>query len=214
VLFRDFSSQWRNLEATVDFSKFKPSDWLKAGGGLVMLIAYFLSWWNIDGAPGGLGSVSGSEYFLTGTVPWILLVAIGVFTVLAVLDIFKLPPTFPAPLIFLAAAALSVLLILVRFFSDGFDTSIYGGSLPTSRGAGLFLALLAGIAVLAGSLIGFKESGGQLNDLKDMNKLKSQFGGGSGTGATPPPPPGGGFTPPPPPPPAGGPPPPPPPPRA
>ncbi len=195
----------------MDFSKFKPSDWLKAGGGLVMLIAFFLTWWTITGVSSG---ASGSDYFLTGTVPWILLVAIGVFTVLAALDIFKLPATIPTSLVFLGASALAFLLILIRFFSDGLDVPA-GYSFPTERGAGLYLALLAAIAVLVGSFLGFKEGGGDLNDLKDMNKLKSQFSGGSSAAGTPPPPPpGGGFTPPPPPPPAGGTPPPPPPPRA
>lgn len=184
----------------MDFSKFKPSDWLKAGGGLVMLIAYFLAWWSLDGASGfsSLGSTSGSDYFFTGTVPWLILVAIGVLTVLSVMDVFKLPSTLPLPLIFLGASALAFLLVLIRFFSDGFDT-VAGFDFPTSRGVGLYLALLASIAVLAGSFLGFKEAGGNLNDLKDMNKLKGQFGGPAGA---PPPPPG--MQPPPPPPPPGG----------
>lgn len=197
----------------MDFSKFKPSDWLKAGGGLVMLIAYFLTWWELDipGASefGGDTGVSGSEYFFTGTVPWILLVVIGVLTVLAALDVWRLPSTIPAPLVFLAAAALSLLLLIIRFFSDGVD-DVPGFDIPTKRGIGLYLALLAGIAVLAGCVMAFKESGGSLNDLKDMNKMKSQFSGGGSS--APPPPPGGGYSPPPPPPPSGGAPPPPPPP--
>ncbi|MCU1364663.1 MAG: hypothetical protein JWL72_4838 [Ilumatobacteraceae bacterium] len=197
----------------MDFSKFKPSDWLKAGGGVVMLIAYFLSWWGYSASNQFVSvdySLSGSDYFFTGTVPWLILVAIGVLTVLAALDIFKLPATMPAPLIFLGASALAFLLVLIRFFSDGVD---YVGDTGLSRGAGLYLALLAAIAVVAGSFLGFKESGGDLNDLKDINKLKGQFGGPSGGPGAPPPPPGmqppppppppggGGFTPPPPPPP-------------
>ncbi|MEO6126198.1 MAG: hypothetical protein ABIR32_21065 [Ilumatobacteraceae bacterium] len=199
----------------MDFSKFKPSDWLKAGGGLVMLIAYFLSWWTLDVTGFGGGSFSGSDFFFTGTLPWILLVAIGVLTVLAALDVFKLPSTLPAPLIFLAASALSLVLILIRFTGPGHGIpSVVEDEF--SRSAGLYLALLAAIAVVAGCVMAFTESGGNLNDLKDMNKMKSQFGGGS----TPPPPPGGYGTPPPPPggmappppPPGGGTPPPPPPP--
>ena len=53
----------------------------------------------------------------------------------------------------------------------------------------------------------FKESGGDLNDLKDINKIKSQFGNSGGTsmgGGTPPPPPPPGMSPPPPPPPSMG----------
>jgi hypothetical protein len=46
--------------------------------------------------------------------------------------------------------------------------------------------------------MGFKESGGDFNDLKDMNKLKGAFQGSSDSAPPPPPP---GMTPPPPPPP-------------
>jgi hypothetical protein len=58
------------------------------------------------------------------------------------------------------------------------------------RGIGLFLALVAAVLVLAGSVIGFREAGGDLNDLKDIDKLKGQFGiKGAGDAPTPPPPP-------------------------
>lgn len=184
----------------MDFSKFKTSDWLKVGGGGVMLIAYFLKWWKLDVEFLSVGA-KGSNYFFTGTVPWILLIAVAVLTALSVLGIFKLPSSIPAPLVFLGAAALSFLLVLIRFFSDGVD-GLGGDGL--SRGIGLYLALLATIAVLAGCVLGFKESGGDLNDLTDMNKLKSQFntgGGSAGSVPPPPPPPPGSMTPPPPPPP-------------
>ncbi len=195
----------------MDFSKFKTSDWLKVGGGLVMLIAYFLDWWTLEISGFEGGAFSGSDFFFTGTVPWLLLVAIGVLTALMVLDVVKLPRTVPWHLIFLAASALSVLLILIRFTGPGHGLPDEAED-AFSRSAGLFLALLAAIAVVAGSALGFKESGGDLNDLKDMNKMKGQFNSGSGGGNRPPPPPG--MTPPPPPPPPGGGTPPPPPPPA
>ena len=69
------------------------------------------------------------------------------------------------------------------------------------RATGMYLAFAATAVACAGAFMGFKESGGDLNDLKDMNKLKSQFGGAGGGQAPPPPPPG--MSPPPPPPPAG-----------
>lgn len=185
----------------MDLSKFKTSDWMKVGGGGLMLVAYFLKWWKLDTDFGDFGA-KGSDYFFTGTVPWLLLLAVGVLTFLGAAGVFKLPGSVPAPLVFLAASALSLLLVLVRFFSDGVDTG--GVDSGLTRGIGLFLALAAAVVVLVGSVLGFKESGGDLNDLKDMNKLKSSFGGGTdGGGSTPPPPPPPGMTPPPPPPPAG-----------
>lgn len=208
----------------MDFSKFKTSDWLKVGGGLVMLIAGFLTWWqpSCDGAGTGTSAceaavdnlgldVNAFDLTFTGLLPWFLIVAIGVLTFLAVQGIFKLPASLPAPLIFLAASALSVLLVLIRVFADPFDSGLVDND-STERGFGLYLGFLAAAAVAAGCFLGFKESGGDINDLKDMNKLKASFGGGAAAapGSVPPPPPG--MAPPPPPPPAPGTPPPPPPP--
>jgi hypothetical protein len=204
----------------MDFSKFKTSDWLKVGGGGVFLIASFLGWWGLDDSEcGGVrecerlvdaNKANGWDYFFTGIVPTLLLVAIAVLTVLAIAGKLKMPANLPMPLVFLAASGLSVLLVLLRFFSDGIDNDAFFGEVETKRGIGLFLALLAAIVVLVGCVLGFKESGGDLNDLTDMDKLKGAFN--QGGGSTPPPPPG--MTPPPPPPPPGGmtPPPPPPPP--
>ena len=174
-----------------------------------MFIAFFLKWWKVDFLGESVGA-SGSDYFFTGTVPWLLLLAIAVLTVLTVGGVVKLPTSLPTPLIILAASALSFLLVLVRFFSNGVDSEFDDG---ITRGIGLFLALIAVIVVLVGAVLGFKESGGDLNDLKDVNKLKSQFnvGGGAAPGMTPPPPPGFSAAPPPPPAPAPPPPPPPPP---
>ena len=55
------------------------------------------------------------------------------------------------------------------------------------------LTFFGGVLAFAGALMGYQESGGNLSDLKDMNKMKSQFGGSG----NPPPPPG--MPPPPPP---------------
>jgi hypothetical protein len=186
----------------VDLSKFKTSDWLKIGGGAAMLIAGFLTWWKASIAGFGSEGAKAFDFFFTGTIPWLLLVAIGVLSFLAAAGIFKLPSTLPTGIIYLGASALALLLVIVRFLSSGVeDADLFeelGGEI--SRGPGLFIALLAAIAVVAGSFLGFKESGGDISDLTDMNKLKGQFGGSTG-GGTPPPPPPPGMTPPPPPPP-------------
>jgi hypothetical protein len=199
----------------MDFSKFKTSDWLKAGGGIAVLLFGFIAWsgdisevagidvsaadCRIGGCPDGPNMF---DHFFTGVIPWILLVAIGVLTFLAAAGIFRLPSSLPTPLIFLGASALATLLVVIRVII-GPKIGYLGVDAVWSRGIGMFIVLAGSIAVLVGSLQGFKESGGDLNDLKDMNKLKSSFGGGSNGGGTPPPPPPPGMMPPPPPPPAG-----------
>jgi hypothetical protein len=66
----------------------------------------------------------------------------------------------------------------------------------------MILSVVSGLAAFAGAFLGFKESGGDFNDLKDMNKIKGAFQGSGGGESAPPPPPPGMTPPPPPPPPA------------
>ena len=54
-----------------------------------------------------------------------------------------------------------------------------GGSV--GRGIGMILSAISGFVVFAGAFLGFKESGGDFGDLKDMNKLKSSFQSGGGS---------------------------------
>jgi hypothetical protein len=188
----------------VDFSKFKTSDWLKVGGGLGFLIFGFFDWTKVSG--GGF-SESGNnvfDFFFTGIVPWILIIGTAVVTVLLVMGSMK-AGSVPWPLITFAATALAALLLLLRLIFnpiEGKDAiEAFGGEV--GRGIGLWLSFIAGIVAAVGGFLGFQESGGDLSDLKDMNKLKAQFGGADGGSAPPPPPPPPGMTPPPPPPPAG-----------
>jgi len=197
------------LGDNVDVSKFKTTDWLKVGGGAVFFIAGFLTWWKVEfaGIPGTGGPLNGlSDYFGTVGLAWLIFTAIAVLTVLSVLDVFKLPSSLPVPLIFLAAAIVGLLLVLIRFLFDGIDTGgvdIGDFGVGISRGIGNWLGTAAAITIVVGCVLGFKESGGDLQDLKDIDKIKSQFGGSSDhVGGTPPPPPSpGGMAPPQPPPP-------------
>lgn len=197
----------------MDFSKFKTSDWLKIGGGIGFLIFGFVGWVTVSGF--GFADSGGNvfDFFFTGTIPWILIIGTAVLTVLLALG--KLPPKLPWALIMLAATGLALVLMLLRIVFnplEGKDLIESAGG-DVGRGAGMFLSFLSSAAAFAGAFLGFKESGGDLNDLTDVNKLKSQFNTGGGSpGSVPPPPPGSMGTPPPPPPPAASAPPPPPPP--
>ena len=63
----------------MDLSKFKPSDWLLVAAGAIMLIfGIVLDWAKV-------GSVSGNgpfDYFFTGGISWLLVVAAGVIAFL------------------------------------------------------------------------------------------------------------------------------------
>ncbi|MFN8021799.1 MAG: hypothetical protein U0Q03_09760 [Acidimicrobiales bacterium] len=199
----------------MDFSKFKTSDWLKIGGALGFLIFGFLHWTKVSGFGVTSSGNNVFSFFFTGTIPWLLIMAVGVVSFLLVQGTLK-KDMLPWPLVLLLASALAVLLLLIRLLFNpiddgGFDFGDVG--VDVGRGIGLYLSFIAGAVVLVGAFLGFKESGGDINDLKDVNKIKSQFntgGGPSAPGMTPPPPPGFGAVPPPPPPAAAPPPPPPP----
>jgi hypothetical protein len=189
----------------VDLSKLKTSDWLKIGGAIGFFIFGFFHWTTVSAA--GFGSDSGFNvfhFFLTGTIPWLLVIATGVITFLLAMGMMK-PGKVPWPLIMLVATGLAALLLLIRLLFnpiDGKDAiESVGGSV--GRGIGLILSAISGFVAFAGAVMGFKESGGEFSDLTDMNKLKASFGGDSNSAetASPPPPPPPGMAPPPPPPP-------------
>jgi len=199
----------------MDLRAFKLSDWLKVGGGALFLIAGPLTWWKVtfDGGP-LFGSESApahglGDYFGTVGIAWLLFIAIAVLTVLMRLGIVKIPSNLPVPLVFLSAAAIGALLVLFRFLFDGIDGGFGGFDLEDagfdiSRGLGAWLGLIAAAAVVAGCVRGFTESGGTLADLKDVDKLKSEFGtmtgalgGSQSTPSTPPAAPASGLAPPP-----------------
>ena len=178
----------------MDVSKFKTTDWLKVGGAAAFLVFGFLPWTKVSGF--GVSDSGGNvfDFFWTGVIPWILIMGIGVVTMLLVLE--KIPNRLPWPLITLAGAALAALLLLLRLLFnplEGKDALEVLGA-DVGRGIGLILSVLAGLVVLAGCVLAFTESGGNLSDLTDIDKIKSQFGGSNDhVGGTPPPPasPGG-----------------------
>ena len=187
----------------MDLSKFKTSDWLKIGGALGFFIFGFFEWVTVEG-PEGFGStgLGGNvfDFLWTGTLPWILVMATGVATFLLAIGTMK-PGNLPWPLLMLFATGLAALLLLIRFIFNPLENSDIAEAAGFSfgRGIGMILSVVSGLVAFAGAFIGFKESGGDFSDLKDMNKLKGAFQGGGE--AAPPPPPPPGMTPPPPPPP-------------
>jgi hypothetical protein len=188
----------------VDLSKFKPSDWLLLGGGVLFLIGGFLDWITAEASVGGVGfSVSGGnafDFFLTGIIPWILIVGAAVITALLLAGTLR-PATAPWPAILVFATAVGALLVLIRFLVPAIGEDVPDG-IDIGRGVGLWVCVLAAIASTVGAVLGFREAGGTLNDLTDAGKLRAAFNRpGASTPAPPPPPPPGSPTPPPPPPP-------------
>ena len=177
----------------MDLSKISKGGQIFAGAGIIYLIASFLPWYSLPKEFEVAGydtsfNAWGDIGFLWGSL-WALLFLAG--AVLLILPAFGVQaPKLPA-IAFLVVGALATLFTLLKL--------LIGEIEPLSASFGIFLAVIAAAVATFGGFLMFKESGGEMNDLKDMNKLKASFGGTSGGGSAPPPPPG--MTPPPPPPP-------------
>lgn len=182
----------------MDFSKFKTPDWLMVGGGVGFLIfGTFVNWIGNEGAP----NFNAFDWFLTGTVPWILIIGAGVIAFLSAGGVIK-PGGPPWPIILLAAAALGTLLNLFLVLLGPSADVPGGGSVDLERGIGLWLSFVSAIVVLVGAVLNFTTKGGDFKDLTNMNKLKGSFNKGGTSrpaGGTPPPPPPPASPPPPPP---------------
>ncbi len=165
----------------MDFSKFKIHDWLMVGGGAAMLVLGFaLDWTSVNT---GFGSASGDgpfDYFFTGGIAWLLIVAVGVLAFLRKADI--LPDNRPWAVIFVGATGLATILMVLRILLGArFDIA--------DRGIGMWGALVWSGVALAGAVMGFQAGGGNLSDLTDLNKLKESFGATADGDVPPPPPP-------------------------
>jgi hypothetical protein len=167
----------------MDFSKFKVSDWLMVAAGAVMLILGMVLDW------AKLGSASGNgpfDYFFTGGISWLLVVAAGIIAFLLAAGIMK-PGGPPWALLLVLGTGLATLLMLIRIILGGGSEGAGGFEVDFDRGPGMYVAFVAAIVALVGAVLNYKESGGDLNDLKDFNKIKGAFN--KPGDATPPPPP-------------------------
>jgi len=154
-----------------------------AAGALVYFIASFLPWFDFSYADDMFGldwTANGWDLGFLWCGLWAI--ALILTAALRAAPAFGVStPTIP-PVAHLAIGALTSLFTVLKLLigEEGFD-----------RGYGLFLSAIAALAATYGAFLIFTDAGGSLDDLKDVNKLKGQFGVSTGgdDGATPPPPP-------------------------
>jgi hypothetical protein len=161
----------------LDLSKFRPGDWLLLAGAAVMLIFGLALDWSTDG---GLSGDNAFNYFFTGGLSWLLVVAAGIVAVLLALDAIK-PGTTPWPVLLVLGTGLATILMFIRL--------LLGGRNDFGRGPGMWVAFLAAAAAFAGAFLNFTQSGGTISDLTDVDRLRGSFKGSGGRSAPPPPPP-------------------------
>ena len=135
--------------------------WISAGGALVLLISVFLKWYSASSSVKiGNISVSGSASesgwdsgVLAKLVALLALVALAAW----VIELFFPDITLPAPAWMIAggAGAISLLFVLIKVL-DKPSTGTSAVSVGTSFG--IWLALLAAIAVVVGAYLRMNES--------------------------------------------------------
>jgi hypothetical protein len=155
--------------AGFDFAAVQRSVWISAGGALILLISVFFSWYTATASvslPGGNSlsrSASGSGWSSGDGAKLVFLLALVILAVWAV-DLFADNVTlpFPAAMVALVLGAVALLVCVIKFFSKpgGPDLTSFGGTLHFSVSVawGLYVAILAAIAVVVGAYMHMNET--------------------------------------------------------
>ncbi|HSS53619.1 MAG TPA: hypothetical protein VLK79_03130 [Gaiellales bacterium] len=155
--------------AGFDFAAVQRSVWISAGGALILLISVFFSWYTATASvslPGGNSlsrSASGSGWSSGDGAKLVFLLALVILAVWAV-DLFADNVTlpFPAAMVALVLGAVALLVCVIKFFSKpgGPDLTSLGGTLHFSVSVawGLYVAILAAIAVVVGAYMHMNET--------------------------------------------------------
>ena len=136
-------------------------------GAIVLILSVFFTWYTVSvhvnlGNFGGVGGSQGFSGHEATDIAWLVfllgIVALAGWIVELYVPTVELP--VPAWQIALVTGAVSVLLVLFRIISKpgGFSSSVAG--VDVSLSWGIFVALLAAIAVTAGAYMRMQESQG------------------------------------------------------
>lgn len=140
----------------MDLKKLKTSEMVMLAGAVLVFIGTFLKWFKVKEVLGFSvdSGVNGFHYFLQGTIPWLLAVALGAAIVIkAFVPNVKLPETV-GPLswaqAYLIGAGVVVLLIFTRI------VTVDGPSELVERGIGIFIAFIGAIAMAVGAFLKYQ----------------------------------------------------------
>lgn len=165
--------------ASFDPARVSKAEWIGLGAGLIAFIASFLPWYSVSA---GLFSVSVNAWSL-GFLAWfpVLLIVASAGVILAQNLGANVPQTRASwPLILLGVAALSLVLVLIRWLSLSAETD--GVSFPgVSYGAGfgLYVGLVAAILLGLSQYMVFRAAGQSLSEA--TRQLRNPGAGGNPT---------------------------------
>ena len=149
----------------MDVSRFRVGDWVLVASGVVMLVlGLAVHWATIDADGRNFGGARNAfDYFFTGGLAWLLVVAAGVITFLLAAHTIQRGST-PWTRLILGGTALATLLMLLRvILGGGADQRIGNQDVTLGRGAGMFIALVAAIGALIGALLNLREEGDSIS---------------------------------------------------
>jgi hypothetical protein len=116
--------------------------------GLVLLLSSFMSWYSGSSVEGPTLSVIGWHTGTIGKLVFFLGLVLVVIAILREAAGIELPPTIPESLVTIGLGSLATVLVLIRLISIP-DT--FAGT--SGRSIGLWIALLAALAVIAAGLL-------------------------------------------------------------
>jgi hypothetical protein len=133
----------------VDLSDFRPGDWLIVAGGAVMMIFGFaLDWASF----GSITLNNAFDYFLTGGIAWLLLVAVAIITFVRAAGLVPSESTRGSLIILVATGAATALMLLRLILGAGEKA---GQNLD--RANGMYIAFLAAAVAFAGAISNYRD---------------------------------------------------------
>jgi hypothetical protein len=141
----------------VDLSKLSTPDKVIFGGAIVYLISMFLPWYGIT--EGGFDfHNSGWSYFLGGILPMILIALVVARVAITRFAPDTKLPDLPVPWsqATLGAAGAAAVIVLLRLLIGSDKVGSISTGVSLDRKYGLFIALLAAIAVAAGAFMKYQ----------------------------------------------------------
>jgi hypothetical protein len=133
----------------VDLSNFRSGDWLIIAGGAVMMIfGITLDWASF----GGIKFNHAFDYFLTGGIAWLLLVAAAVVTFLLASGLVKAGNVRWSLILLLATGAATALMLVRLILGAGKEPGL--GTLD--RANGMYIAFLAAAVAFGGAISNFR----------------------------------------------------------
>jgi hypothetical protein len=152
----------------VDFSHFRPGDWLIVTGGAAMLIfGLVLDWASL----GPITEKNAFDYFLTGGIAYLLLV-VAALLAFAIAARWLRSTGSNWPVILLVLTGVATALMLVRLILGAGEIELDDGStLSLDRSSGMYISFLAAVVSFAGAVMNFRHDPQDAHDDVGMSGM-------------------------------------------